>query len=124
MTLPTNLQNIVADIAGSGRSEISLDELAEMVVGDAAIGQAELQLLIEHLELQGINVVDAAETSPAQKVLAIVFTAAHSLREKLGRAPSIDEIAAATALDRAVVQGAVAHARKVSQAGIPKSTTP
>ncbi len=122
MTLPTSLQNIVAEIVSSGRIDISLDELAELVVGDAAIGQSELQLLIDHLEEQGIKVVDASETSPAQKVLASVFTAAHALRDSLGRAPSIDEIAAATGLERSLVHGAISHARRVSETGTAEPT--
>lgn len=120
MTLPPNLETIITEIVGSGRNDISLDELAEMVVGDAAIGQGELQRLIDHLEQRGVSVVDASDTSPAQKVLASVFTAAHALRDDLGRAPSIDEIAAATGLERSLVHGAISHARRVSETGIAK----
>ena len=122
MSLPPNLQNIVTSIVDSGRDEISLDELAEMVIGDANIGQGELEVLIEHLEQRGIDVADSVAAAPAQKILATVFTSAHALREQLGRAPAIDEIATATGLPRVAVEAALAHARRVSETGVAKAT--
>lgn len=114
MDISPNLQSIIDDLVDSGRTEVSLDELAELVIGDPAIGQGELEVLIDALEHRGIEVV-STEVTPAQKVMATVFTAAHALRESLGRAPSIDEIASHTGLQREAVQGAITHARRISR---------
>lgn len=112
MPLPPDVEAVVNHIVGLGRRSLSLNELADLVIDKRSIGYAEIELIIDAVEAQGIEVAPpAAEPS---ETLAAVLAAARTLRAELGRAPTAEEIAKRTGLDATDVHAALTYARTLS----------
>jgi hypothetical protein len=90
---------------------VHLNDLAE-VIGPRAVTPDEVEELVTRLEAAGLRVgeeLDAADV----RVMREVLTGARRLRARLGRRPTVDEIAADTghpghAVRRALEHGAAA----------------
>lgn len=101
-------------VLASGRRDLSLNELADMVIGKPAIGHGEIELLIDALEAEGIEVGEQPAVDP-QDVLGAVLTAARTLRDKLGRAPTAEEIGALAGVDALDVKRALEYGRTLAK---------
>jgi hypothetical protein len=111
--LRPELQPIVDALAGPGRSEVTLDELAA-AIDTRAVSTADIDALMEALEERGVAVRAPGPVDlPAE--LARVIGAAKGLSAELGRRPTSDEIAARAGLDRAAVRRALLYARVLSR---------
>jgi hypothetical protein len=98
----------------AGERSIHLNDLAE-VIGAQAISQDEIELLVDALERAGFRVGE----DPDEQDLAVmreVLASARGLREALGRPPTVEEIAAASARAPHVVRRALEHAASAKRA--------
>ena len=82
----------------AGRSEISLDDLAD-AIGARAVSFDDIDALMRVLEEKGARIT-SPQGGDGEDRLRIVLPAARALRAELGRAPTIDEIAARAGMPR------------------------
>jgi hypothetical protein len=101
------IQSILEDILArhhlSGR--VDLNDIAE-IIGPRAVTYEEVEYIVDRLEALGLSVgeaMDAKDVGVMQRVLG----AARTLRSKLGRVPTIAEIAAASGEPAHVVRRAL-----------------
>jgi len=88
---------------------IDLDDIAE-VIGTRAVSYDEVEWLVDRLEAEGFSVgegIDATDVDTMKEVLAH----ARTLREALGRSPTLDEIVTASGKPAHVVRRALERAK-------------
>lgn len=104
---------IVDALLVRGARPLSLDEVSD-AVGAIAITQTEIAMLFEALEARGCSIGEESHEAPSID-LHPTLRAARDLRERLGRVPSVDEIAAHAGLDPGAVRRALFFARIVQR---------
>ena len=87
---------------------VHLNDLAE-VIGDEAVTSDEVDELITHLEAAGLRVGEALDERDVG-VMREVIAGGRRLAERLGRRPTVEEIAADTRHEPHVVRRALEHA--------------
>jgi hypothetical protein len=92
-----------------GRDAVSLDELAE-AIGATSVSFDDVDALMAALERGGTRIT-APRGGDAEAELRVVIPAARALRGELGRAPTVDEIAARASLPRDRVRLALLRAQ-------------
>lgn len=113
--LPPELERIVEGVLASGRRELSLDELADLVFHERSVGYGEIERLIDAFEERGVSVgASPPRDDAASELLAPVLSSARALQGELGRAPTAEEIAARAGLDAGEVKRALAFARTLA----------
>jgi hypothetical protein len=110
-TVRRELEDVVASLAG--KDEVSLDELAD-AIGPRAVSFDDVDALMRALEDAGTR-IRAPMGGDGEERLRVVLPAARALRAELGRAPTVDEIALRTSLDRAVVRRALFLAQVIAR---------
>jgi hypothetical protein len=101
------LDALLADGELSG--EVSLDAVGE-AIGTLSASAADVEALVSALEKKGIHVA-ADEKAVGEANLGRVLDEARRLRNELGRAPNVRELAEATGLDEQHVRHALGLAR-------------
>lgn len=115
VNLPPDLERIVQGVIASGRRELSLDELADLVFHERGVGYGEIELLIDAFEERGVAVgAPSPDADAAGDLLAPVLATARALQAELGRAPTAEEVAARAGLQPADVKRALTFARTLS----------
>lgn len=110
-----HLQAIVDRLlAGTkGGDAIELDAVGE-AIGDSAVSQDEIDLVIRTIEARGRK-VSSPSGGTGEARLKTVLAAARELRTELGRAPRVAEIAARAGIDAAEVEHALALAKIIQR---------
>jgi hypothetical protein len=117
VSLPPELERIVEGVLASGRRELSLDELADLVFHERSVGYGEIERLIDAFEARGVAVGGPPpDDDQAGELLAPVLASARALQAELGRAPTPEEIATRAGIDLGAVKRALAFARTLSSA--------
>lgn len=98
------LSTLVSEVRATGAGSLSLDELAARLES-ARIDSSEIAWLIESLEAAGVEV--ESPPSEARANLRAVLPAARTLRDRLGRSPTAEELSAETSLPVDAVRGAL-----------------
>ncbi len=103
------LTAIVDRLLGLSREELSLDEVAQ-AIGAAQVSVDEIDQLFRALEAQGRRIVQEAPRA-ASAELGLTLSAARTLRSRLGRSPTPDEIAREAGIPLSSVRSALLFAR-------------
>ena len=113
--LPPHLAQIVESLLARSedRREIDHDEIGD-AIGDRRIDADEIDRLFTALEAAGRK-VRAPQGAKGVESLRTVLVAARALQAELGRRPSVDDIAARTALPAAAVRHALLLAKVMSR---------
>jgi len=111
--LRPDLVALAEKLLATGRSVLSLDEIAE-TLGATAIDSDEIDALFVFLETRGVAVGDP-EVGFASAALPLVLKAARELRTELGRTPTPDEIANRSGLTPAAVRRALLFAQTLAR---------
>ena len=88
---------------------IDLDDI-EDVIGTRAVSYDDVEMLVDRLEAEGFSVGEGIGSTDVE-VMQQVLTHARTLRVSLGRNPTVDEIAVASAKPVYVVRRALERAR-------------
>ena len=104
------IETIVLELVGRHRvaGRVDLDDIAEVIDG-RAVSYDEIDLIIGRLEAEGLR-VGGPLSGQDVVVMRSVILSAHRLQQRLGRRPTVDEIAAecghpARAVRRVLEQG-------------------
>ena len=103
------LTAIIDQLLALGREELSLDDVAQ-AIGAAQVSVDEIDLIFRELEGQGLRIVQEAPRAVSAE-LGLTLKAARSLRSKLGRSPTPDEIAREAGIPLSSVRSALLFAR-------------
>jgi hypothetical protein len=87
-------------------AELSLDALGE-AIGTRAVSPPEIQAMIDAVEARGRRFAVAKNAGQGENYLRSVVSAARTMANTLGRAPTVSEIAAHTGLPLADVKHAL-----------------
>jgi Sigma-70 region 3/Sigma-70 factor, region 1.1 len=115
--LRPEIQALADQLVATGRSVLSLDEIAE-TLGATAIDSDEIDALFAFLEARGVTVGDPS-VGLASSALPQVLTAARALRTELGRTPRVDEITTRSGLPEDAVRRALLFAQTLGF-GLPR----
>jgi len=91
---------------------VHLNDISE-VIGPRAVSYEEVECLITRLEEAGLRVGELLDESDIG-VMRGVIERARDLRASLGRAPTVDEIAASVGRPAHVVRRALEHAKQAA----------
>jgi hypothetical protein len=115
--LRPEIQALAEKLIATGRSLLTLDEIAE-TLGATAIDSDEIDALFAFLEARGVTVGDPS-VGLASSALPLVLTTARALRVELGRTPRVDELARRANLGEDAVRRALLFAQTLGS-GLPR----
>ena len=110
-TVQAILDELLARHRAEGR--VHLDDMAE-VIGTRAVSYDEVDALIAALEAEGLRVGEALDEGDLARMRAVI-EGARRLRGELGRAPTVEEIAAASGQAAHVVRRALEDAQRAGR---------
>lgn len=112
--LPPRLKDVYANLltAASPEGSLTLEAVADAVLPYGASSE-EIEALVAALEAAGVAVGEALGS--AREALAVVLPAARALGERLGRRPTVDDIAAETGLSPGRVRGALGFGKTLGR---------
>jgi hypothetical protein len=101
--------SILADLLARHRAggRVHLNDMAE-VIGGRAVTPEEIEAIIDALEAEGLKVGEALDGQDVHQ-MHVVLGSARRLRERLGRRPTVGEIAADAGCPEHVVRRALEH---------------
>ena len=106
------LEDLVLELVTSYRNagRVDLDDISEAIDG-RAVSHDEIDQIIARLEAEGLR-VGGPLSGQDVVVMRSVILGAHRLQERLGRRPTVDEIAAECGHPPRVVRRALEHGRR------------
>lgn len=115
------VKNIVKELLAKHRSEgvIGLDDIAE-VIDLRAVSYEEVDYIIERLEEAGMSVGEALSSHEVD-VMRSVIVMGHRLSERLGRRPTVCELAASLGHPEPTVLRALDRASDLARRAIAKA---
>lgn len=111
------VEQILAALLARHRADghVHLNDLAE-VIGTTAVSQDEIEAIIDRLEAEGLRVGEPLDSGDV-RVMRAVLGSARRLRERLGRKPTVDEIAADAGHPPHAVRRALEHGAAAARQG-------
>ena len=102
---------------GPGSAHIHLNDIAE-AIGDRSVTYDEVEALVDRLEGRGFRVGEPLDADDIA-VMRAVLACARRLRVELGRKPTVDEVARASAQPAHAVRRALEHAARAGAQSAP-----
>ncbi len=94
---------------------VHLNDIAE-VIGTTPVSQEEVEAIVERLEAEGLRVGEPLDGGDV-RVMRAVLGSARRLRERLGRRPTVEEIAADAGHPPHAVRRALEHGAAAARQG-------